>query len=531
MPKPARTLLLLSALELLCPVAVRADESLHARIDALIAAKAKPLSPVADDAEFLRRVTLDLAGRIPSLPETRAFLQDTTSDKRAKVIDQLLAGPDHPRHMAELFHVMLMERQGDHPEWSKYLRASFEASKPWDQMTREILRAAPLDEATRGSAFFFTKRLEHVGENPIDYPGLTRDVGRLFLGRDFRCCQCHDHVYIDEYKQENFQGLHAYFINTYLQDAAYPTVGEKPTTKKLTFASVFKKIEKETYPRLPGGKEMDIPSLKKGEEYVKPADPKTKNPGLLRHSPLAALAEELPTAANHAFVRNSVNRLWFVMMGRGLVHPLDQFHAGNPPSHPELLDLLAQEFVVNKFDMRWLLRELALSQTYQRSSLCPPGSTTAPAPELFATALEKRVSAEQMMWSMLEATGTRERVEKGKGGLDPLRLKFVKAFANPPREPEEEISPALKSALFVLNDETILSWLAPQGGDLVERLAKLTDEQVAEELYLSVLTRMPTADEKAGLLRYLAKHAERRPEALGRLAWSLLASTEFGVNH
>ncbi len=112
-----------------------------------------------------------------------------------------------------------------------------------------------------------------------------------------------------------------------------------------------------------------------------------------------------------------------------------------------------------------------------------------------------------------------------------MRLKFIKAFANPPREPEDEINPSLKSALFVLNDETVLAWLAPQGGDLVERLAKLTDDQVSEELYLSVLTRTPTAEEKTAVAKYLTKHAEHRPEALGRLAWSLLASTEFAVNH
>ena len=116
---------------------------------------------------------------------------------------------------------------------------------------------------------------------------------------------------------------------------------------------------------------------------------------------------------------------------------------------------------------------------------------------------------------MLMATGTRERMAKGKGGLDTMRQKFVKAFANPPREPEDEFAPSLKSALFVLNDETVLNWLAPQAGNLIDRLAKLTDEQVAEELYLSVLTRSPTADEKAAVAKYLTKHAERQAGGAG----------------
>ena len=171
---------------LLLPGLASAGEPLHQRIDRLILAKAggKPVGAVADDAEFLRRVHLDLAGRIPSVEQTRAFLQDTSADKRARVIDQLLAGPDYARRMQEAFHVVLMERLGDHPEWTKYLHSSFEANKPWDQMVREILRASPKNDAAKGAAFFYAKRLENYGQNAVDYSGLTRDVGRLFLGMD-----------------------------------------------------------------------------------------------------------------------------------------------------------------------------------------------------------------------------------------------------------------------------------------------------------------------------------------------------------
>src|SRR5262249_15124568 len=148
--------------------------------------------------------------------------------------------------------------------------------------------------------------------------------------------------------------------------------------QKVAFSSVFKKAPKETGPRIPGGAEIEVPPLKKGEEFVKPPDPKTQFPGVLRFSPLGRLAEQLPTAENQAFTRNIVNRLWFVMLGRGLVYPLDLHHSGNPPSYPELLDLLAREFAAHKFDIKWLLRELALSQTYQRSSLLPQDQTKLP---------------------------------------------------------------------------------------------------------------------------------------------------------
>jgi len=286
-------------------------------------------------------------------------------------------------------------------------------------------------------------------------------------------------------------------------------------------------VPRQTGPRLPFGQEIEVPALEKGKEYEVPPDPKTGAPGVLRFSTLTKLAETLPAPEDPLFARNIVNRLWWLMMGRGLVHPLDQHHSGNPPSHPELLDLLAKEFVAHKYDVKWLLRELALSQTYQRSGALPAGVKSLPR-ESFLTANEKRLSAEQLLVSMREAMG--ERAPDGKP--DPLTAKFQKAFANPPREPEDEINPMLKAALFVLNDEAVLGWLTPKPGNLVDRLTKLSDpEKVAEELYLSVLTRLPTADERQMVAKYLEKNKDRRAVACGHLAWALLASTEFCVNH
>lgn len=515
------------------PTLTHAAEPLHQRIDALILAKAsgQPASALADDGEFLRRVYLDLAGRIPSVQETKAFLQDKSADRRAKLIDQLLAGPEYPRRMQELFNVIFMERLGDNAEWTKYLQASFQANKPWDQMAREILNGRSTDDAAKGAAFFYSKRLENYGQNPVDYPALTRDVGRLFLGMDLQCAQCHDHRFIKDYKQQDFQGLFAFFQNAALVDAKAPAVGEKLMTKKLEFQSVFNKVPKATGPRIPGGPEIDIPMMKKGEEFAVPPDPKKKFPGIPKFSPLAKLGEQLPTADNKAFVKNSVNRLWFVMLGRGIVHPLDLHHADNPPSHPELLDTLAAEFVAHKFDIKFLLREIAISQAYQRSSVLPSvaGKPAAKiAPELFLVGLERRLTAEQLLWSILEATGEKE---SAKAGIAALQAKFVKAFANPAREPEDEFAPSLKAALFVLNDDAVLALLTAKPGNLIDRLAKLPDDQIADELYLSVLTRPASAEEKAEVAKYLAKNAARKPIALGHLTWALLASTEFCLNH
>jgi hypothetical protein len=416
-----------------------------------------------------------------------------------------------------------MERLGDHPDWTKYLRSSFEANKPFDQMTREILRGTSSDDSTKGATFFYSKRLENYGQNPVDYPALTRDVGRLFLGIDLRCAQCHDHLFIDDYKQADFQGLSVFFQNTFLQDAVKLHIGEKPTTQKSDFMSVFTKEPKKIGPRIPGLKEMDIPVLEKGKEFELPPNPKTKNPGVLKFSPLAKLAEQLPTAENAGFVRNGVNRFWFLLMGRGLVHPLDLAHKDNPPSHPQLLELLGKEFVDHKFDIKFLLREIALSEAYQRSSVLPKGVETVP-PESFRTALEKRLSAEQMLASVLEATGGKE--------TEALRAKFLKAFANPMREPEDEFTASLKGSLFLSNDPAILALLEPVEGNLIDRLRKLEDaDQVADELFLSVLTRLPTTEERTLVVRQLDKHKENRQGIVKQLVWALLATTEFAVNH
>jgi hypothetical protein len=172
-----------------------------------------------------------------------------------------------------------------------------------------------------------------------------------------------------------------------------------------------------------------------------------------------------------------------------------------------------------------------LSQTYQRSGLLADDGSP---PELFLTAFEKRLSAEQLARSMLVAVGERGPCESAEDAKPPadFRAKFIKAFANAPREAEDAFSPSLASALFVLHDGAVLELLAPQPGKLVDRLEKTADANLlAEELYLAVLSRLPSDAESQEVVDFLAKHAERRTTAIGELVWALLASTEFLVNH
>lgn len=539
LPGLALSLLLLSLLGMIAARPLVAEEPLAARIDALIQARMNGVaSPRTSDAEFLRRMYLDLTGRVPSTSEARAFLADTAANKREQWIDRLLDSPEYPVRMTDAMHVMLLERQGDSPEWRQFLRASFAADQPWDQLVRDMIWSEPSDESKRGAAFFFSKRLENYGQNPVDYPGLVRDVGRLFLGVDVQCAQCHDHLFVDQYKQDYYQGLYAFLGQAYLRtDVKFPAVGEKPVTQKVEFSSVFVKESRSTGPKLPGQMELEIPVIAKGEEYQTPPDKKTNAPGVLKFSPLKLLAEQLPRSENPLFARNAVNRIWWLVMGRGLVHPLDLQHADNPASHPELLDLLSHEFTTHGFRVKWLLRELMRTEVYQRSSELPAGVAADDVPETsYRTALERPLSAEQMLASLWQVTGPDVArpfdPPAGDANLVKLRERFLKAFANPPKEPEVEYSPSVKAALFLSNDEVVLGWFQPQAGNLLERLqANTNDDQLLDALYLALLTRPVTEEERAAGKAWLAKNPQQRAVAISRLAWALASSTEFALNH
>lgn len=538
-------------------------EPLHAKIDQLIESQATgvEIAPSANDAEFLRRVSLDLAGRIPTVAEANAFLSDKAEDKRSVLIEKLLTGPDYPRRMQELFHVMLMERRGDNDEWLKFLRVCFEQNKPWHVMARAILNPDADNDELRGAAFFVTQRLVSEGAMaPVDVPGLTRDVGRLLAGVDLQCAQCHNHLTIPHYYQKDFQGLHMIFENVQTRrDVQFPAVSEKVMQAKKEFKSVFEQVALQTGPVVPGRGEVEIPVFEKGEEFAVAADPKTRKPGVPKFSPLNELATGLAAKENDIFTKNIVNRLWFVMMGRGLVEPLDLQHADNAPTHPELLNLLASEFVAHEFDIRWLLGELARTNTYQRSSMLP--GEAEPPRESYAVAIEQRVSAEQLYWSVGIATGrfdaVRRSIRKGlvdakkpeeeiktidEATLEELVAKsdelktaladFKTNFGSGPKEPEVEFEPSVKGALYLMHESKLQKCLESGSATLVEDLLKTeTDQAAIDHLFLRLLTRKPTDEERQQLASYLEENKERRSEALANVAWAMLTSTEFVVNH
>jgi hypothetical protein len=537
-------------------------ESLHTLIDKHIEVRWKEhqIRPakVASDAEFLRRVSLDLGGLIPTAVETRAFLADTASDKRTRLVDRLLSSPEYALHMARVFDVMLAERHVaatasydiEGPVWRAFLTDAFAENRPWDTLARDILGSDGTDEKTGpGVKFFLARSTEaHV---------VTRDVSRLFLGRDYQCAQCHDDPRYEDYKQADYFGIYAFLSRTshFREKKSNRSILAEKAEGDVSFTSVFTGEKGETHPRLPGGEAIPDPEMEKEKLYtVAPAKDVRAVPAYSRRFQLAS---HLPRKETEGFSRNIANRLWALMMGRGLVHPLDMHHAKNPPSHPELLDALARYMEETNYDIKSLLRQIALSRPYQLSSLLPEGQAE-PSPESFAVAPLRALSAEQLGWNFLQASQRlpatildaeqklkqespedyeeRRKELKWKkeiyDNLEKTAAPLIKAFANMPGQAEGDFAPTVSQTLFLLNGEKHFDLAKGQyKGSLISRLKELkTTDEVADEVYLSVLTRRPVAEEREEIAQHLENRNDREA-ALQEMVWAKLLSAEFRLNH
>ena len=526
------------------------QEGLHNRIDDLIRFKVGdvPFSKIADDASFLRRVTLDLTGNIPTPDEVITFLANKSAGKRTKLLDRLISGESFAAHWTERLNVMFLERLDEgkvtQEEWDNFMKETLRGKPLWDDMIRQMIEANG-QGASRAAMKFLGK---------ADHHAMTEDIARLLLGMDLTCAKCHDHPSVKEWKQAHYWGLFAYLNQTKQATAKKQKkvyLVEGLSSKKVDFESVFDLVKMSTGPKLPAGEEVVIPQYKKGEEYDKPATDGL--PAVPKFRPRELLATDLTSKDNELFARNSVNRIWFLLMGRGLSHPLDEMHSKNPPSHPKLLDLLAREFVSHGFDLKWLIREIMMSEVYQRSSRLPNGVPKVE-PDSYRVSLPKGLTPEQLLRAVLRATGNVEwakalEVEPDaekfdrKGyftgsnvelppSLGEIESIFIQTFAHPPGTAEVDYSPGVNKSLFLMNDRLIQHWLKPRTGNLIDRLSKMdAPHAMAKEMYLAVLSRLPEKEEAIWITDYLARNEPRRTAALADLAWALLNSAEFMFNH
>lgn len=497
--------------------------------------KVRP-AKLADDATFARRVYLDLLGRIPSADEAALFLADRDRGVRAKLVDALLAHPDHAGHLREVFDFVLLGRPAGRFEnqrrehgWFDFLESSFRTNRPWDAIVRDLIVARPKQPEERGLIQFLYERQN----NP---QAMAEALAPVVFGVQIKCAQCHDHMVAREIKQAHYWGMVAAFNRTKNVEAeSGPGLAESAIGGFVSFANLKKESQparlvffngrsvNETWPA-EGEKESDV-----SEKYRVPPPAekqKPKAPAEPKFSRREALADAV-TRDNPLLARAMVNRVWAMLFGRGLVHPVDLMDSKHAPSHPDLLDWLAQDFERSGYDVRRLIRNVVLSRAYQLDSR--PVGKVAPADEAFARALDKPLTAEQLYRSMLVATGNSVAAGGKVAGLteEELRKAFVRQF---PDLFVPDYNATLQQAMFLANSPLLETLLAPRDGNLSAKLSSLPDDsRRVKAAFRAVFGRDPDREELKMSSAYLATHPGERGQQ--QLLWALLTSTEFQVNH
>lgn len=485
----------------------------------------------ADDRAWVRRVHLDLVGRIPTAAESDAYVRSRSRHRKAELVDALLSGEEHVRHLREVWDVVLMGRTSPEREkrradrgWHAYLEDAIRRNRPWNEVVRELIVARPAGESDRGAVWFLYER----DNNP---QAMAEAVSPVVFGVQMKCAQCHDHMVAREIKQAHYWGLVAAFNRTRNVDTPRgPGLAESAVGGFVTFANLKKESQparlvffngravEEEWPA-EGVKQADDPML-----YVVPPPPekqKPEAPSVPRFSRREALAGAV-TTGNPLLARATVNRMWALVFGRGLVHPVDLMDSKHPASHPELLEWLARDFERSGHDVRLLLRTLVLSRAYALDSRPREGAgkgRVAPE-EAFARALTKPLSAEQWLRSLAVATGHA-------ADSPALRRALTREF---PELFVAEYNATLQQAMFLSNSPEFAALLESKPGTLLGRMEAVADPGARVRLaFEAVYGRGPDPEEAKVAREYLAG----RPVGAGnrQLVWALLTSGEFQLNH
>lgn len=491
-------------------------DSVTRAIDAFLADswkenKIEPASP-ADERTWCRRVFLDLAGRIPAARELDEFLAADSTAKRGELVDRLLQSEDYAVRMRELWDVILLGRtKRDNQEarrqqngWWRFLENSFRTNRPWNETVRTLLVARSDQPEDQGASWFLYERRN-------DHQAIAEAVAPVIYGTKINCAQCHDHPLAREIKQAHYWGLVAAF-NRSKNIEGGSAVGESAIGGFVNFTNLKKESQPAVVTLLHGRTieevrpEADQKEKDSDDNYVDPKA-KVRVPKFSRREALADAA----TRDNPLLARAFVNRMWSVLLGRGLVHPADEINARNRPSHPELLEWLSQDFAAHQHDVRRLVRGIVLSRVYalNRSDA---------APETFAGALERPLSAEQIARSW--------RIAAGLAGEDnALRRKVIAAM---PDVLPREYNATFQQAQFLSSSPALAEILKPASEGTVARLAALAKPGArVRQAFLAGYGREPDAEEAKRTKSFLKARSDRPAEAVRDLLWALLTSAEF----
>jgi hypothetical protein len=499
------------------------------RVDELVFAKLKklgiPPSELCSDAEFVRRLYLDVIGTLPAPDQVRTFLADTDPQKRSKLIDQLLSRDEFADYWS-LKWGDLLRIKSEYPVnvWPKavqvyyrWLHDALQANKPFDQFVRELL-------TLNGSNFrcppvnFFRAM---PGRTPQAFAETTALV---FMGARFNCVRCHAHP-TETWTLDDEVGLAAFFAK----------VAIKPTNEWKEEIVYFNADGGVWHPRtkqLVKPKVLDGPPLDLGPE----------------EDPRIPFAQWLTSPQNPWFAKNAVNRVWSWLLGRGIVDEPDDLRTTNPPENPELLDFLSQEFVSHQFDLRHIYRLILNSRTYQLSS--STNALNARDVAHFSHYRLKRLGAEELLDAVSQVTGSAEpfsswipvpalRLPNGYRATQlpdsDIDCTFLDTFGRPsrdtPYEGDRNADPTARQAMFLMSSDT-LQWKIA-GGERIKQwfAAQKSDADIIDETYLAALSRLPTDEERQKAAAFLTKHQAARVEAVQDLVWAVITTKEFLVNH
>lgn len=481
------------------------DESVQKRL----AAEKIAVSPRADDAEFLRRAFLDITGTVPTVERAVAFLDSTDPDKRAKLIDELLASPQYARRMTDIWKGLLIpstaaSARQKHEPMETWLNASFAANKPLDAFTRDVLTASGLQDENGAVTFFLTH--ESIDE-------MTDRVSRVFLGVQLQCAQCHKHPFGD-WTQAEYWGMAAFFRqvkSVYVKDGTVQRYGAREDTAPKSRALLM----------VPPSEKKQPPTFLRGGEAKVPADGPC----------LPVLAGWIASPNNPYFARAAVNRVWHQFLGRGLVNPVDDMIADNVPSHPDLLDALTREFVASGFDLKNLIRAICNSEAYQRTS--KPNGENATDKALYSHRAVKVMTPFQLFDSLESVFALAhndktppitDQARKTKAGE---RNRFAAYFKGEDDPDPTEYQSGIPQALYLMNAGHHYR-IAKAANEVANRLK--APERIVEVFFLATLSRRPTEREAQVMTAHIAKAADKRT-AYHDVLWALINSTEFVSNH
>ncbi|MEZ6088787.1 MAG: DUF1549 and DUF1553 domain-containing protein [Pirellulaceae bacterium] len=487
-------------------------------------------SPACDDATFLRRVFIDTIGTLPTVEQTRNFLNDTDSQKRDKLIDWLLDRPEYATYWALRWSDLLQvdaNRLDANRSFAIYrwLKRQFEQNRPYDEMVRDILLTRGNMQAISPAAFYATLK---------DAEEAAGSISQLFLGVRIECAQCHHHPF-ERWSQSDFYAFASFFTGTKqdkkgdgsvwltLQpgnDLTHPRTGEAVPAAGLGAQSIAQASFAESGPA------VDFALLQQTA---------------LQHDRRRSLADWMTADDNPFFARLIANRYWAHYFGRGLVDPIDDLRATNPATNEPLLDALAEHIRAVDFDLKALTRTLLTSRVYQLSS--ESNATNVDDHQYFSRSQTRTIPAEVLLDAICQVTDVPEKFNGWPLGARAIEVwdnrtpsYFFRIFGRPNRTTvcscERGDSPSITQALHLMNSPELAAKIGDRHG-AARRLAQssLPDEEVVRTVYLSALNRMPSTDEQALLIALLKNPEITRTEAVEDMLWSLINSKEFLYNH